>query len=315
MRGTERSCAEAYGEVLLSLADVDERLVAVGCTACREWTSQFASTHSGRFIDVGTAEQNLVLTAAGLSLGGQNVFAASTAALLTGRAYDQIRSAVAIPSLPVKLVGLDSGLSAGEEGACRQMLEDVALMRTFPGMSVLVPADYCAAYSLLKNAASSQKPVYIRLGGAPTPALYEENDDAFVAGGGRVLREGTGVTICTCGIMVHEALRAADVLSRQDISADVIDCYSLSPLPAQAILDSVHRTGCCVTAEEHFAGGGLGEAVAALVGANYPVPVKMVAVHDKFGQSGSPQELREYYGLTASQIVSAAMQAWVMRRR
>jgi ABC-type multidrug transport system fused ATPase/permease subunit len=138
--------------------------------------------------------------------------------------------------------------------------------------------------------------VYVRLGRSPVPDLYADGDEGFLPGGGRVLREGTEVTVCCCGIMVSEALRAAEVLARQNISAEVIDCYSVSPLPAQSILDSVHRTGCCVTAEEHFARGGLGEGVAALVSGAYPVPVKQVAVFDKFGQSGSPAELQEYYG-------------------
>ncbi len=315
MNASGRSTGDAYASALLSIAAADERIMAVGSADARLRTAPFAVRYPERCIDVGVAEQNLILTAAGLSLGGANVFAASYAAFLTGKGYDQIRAAVAIPSLPVKFAGLDSGLTAGEEGACRQMLEDIALMRVFPGMTVLVPADYSSAQALLKSAAVLSKPVYIRLGGAATPDIYEENDEAFFPGGGRVLREGTGVTICCCGIMVHEALRAAEVLARQNISAEVIDCYSLSPLPVQSILDSVHRTGCCVTAEEHFSGGGLGEAIASLTGANYPVPVKMVAVFDKFGQSGSPPELKEYYGLTASQIVSAAMQAWIMRRR
>ena len=311
----ERSTVDAFVQSLLSLVSSDERVVAVGCANGHRWAHSLQEARPDRFFDAGAGEQNLILTAAGLSLGGENVFAAANAAFLAGRGYDQIRAAVAIPGLPIKLVGLDSGLSAGADGAYRQMLEDIALMRALPGMIVLVPADFTSAVSLIKGAASSQKPVYIRLGNAPSQDIYSDGDDSFTPGGGRVLREGGGVTICSCGIMVHEALRAAEVLARQNISAEVIDCYSLSPLPVQAILDSVHRTGCCVTAEEHISVGGLGEAVAALTGESYPVPVKAVAVFDKFGQSGTPQELKEYYGLTASQIVSEAMQAWIMRRR
>ncbi len=309
-----RSAGEALPAALSRLAATDARLAAVGCRNGIGRETAFSEARPDAFFDVG-AEQNLVLTAAGLALGGRNVYAAANAALLAGRGYDQIRAAVAAPSLPVKLVGLEAGLSAGPEGAYRQMLEDVALMRALPGVTVLVPADYTSALALLERAASSQGPVYLRLGGASAEDIYEEGDDAFFPGGGRVLREGSGVTVCCCGIMVREALRAAEVLARQNISAEVIDCYSVAPLPARVILDSVHRTGCCVTAEEHLAGGGLGEAVAALTGDSYPVPVKPVAVFDKFGQSGAPQELREYYGLTASQIVSEAMQVWIMRRR
>ena len=306
---------DSFAQALSSLAASDEKIAVVGCAKEGEWASRMAEVVPGRFFDAGAGEQNLILTAAGMSLGGENVFVAGNAALLAGRGYDQVRAAVAIPSLPVKLVGLDSGLSAGPDGACRQMLEDMALMRALPDMAVVTPADHTSALALIKSAASYGKPVYIRLSGAPVPDVYEDGDDSFSLGGGRVLREGGSVTICSCGIMVSEAVKAAEVLSRQNISAEVIDCYSLSPLPAQAILDSVRRTGCCVTAEEHISAGGLGEAVASLTAGSYPVPVKMVAVFDKFGQSGTPRELKEYYGLTASQIVSEAMQAWIMRRR
>ena len=195
------------------------------------------------------------------------------------------------------------------------MLEDLALMRVLPNMTVLVPADYTSALALLTGAADATNPVYIRLGRTAVPDVYDDGDDDFAPGAGRVLREGDDVTICCCGIMVSEALRAAAVLAKQNIRAEVIDCYSVSPLPARVILNSVHRTGCCVAAEEHFARGGLGEAVAALTASFYPVPMKQVAVFDKFGQSGTFEELRGYYGLTASQIVGAAVQVLTMRRR
>ena len=316
MPAQERSTRDAYGQALLELAAADPSVVAVdGDVGSATRAAKLASVHPDRVFNVGMAEQDMILTAAGLALGGKNVYVSSYASFLVGRGYEQIRSAVAIPGLPVKIVGSHCGVTVGEDGASHQMLEDLALMRVFPDMTVLVPADYVSALGLLKNAVSSRGPVYIRLGRAPVPDVYADGDEGFLPGGGRVLREGTEVTVCCCGIMVSEALRAAEVLARQNISAEVIDCYSVSPLPVQSILDSVHRTGCCVTAEEHFARGGLGEAVAALVSGAYPVPVKQVAVFDKFGQSGSPAELQEYYGLTASQVVSAAVQAWTMRRR
>ena len=316
MPAPERSTRDAYGQALIELAAVDPSVVAVdGDVGSATRAARFSALHPHRLFNVGMAEQDMILTAAGLALGGKNVYVSSYASFLVGRGYEQIRSAVAIPGLPVKIVGSHCGVTVGEDGASHQMLEDLALMRVFPDMTVLVPADYTSALALLKNAVSSRGPVYVRLGRAPVPDVYADGDEGFLPGGGRVLREGTEVTVCCCGIMVSEALRAAEVLARQNISAEVIDCYSVSPLPAQSILDSVHRTGCCVTAEEHFARGGLGEGVAALVSGAYPVPVKQVAVFDKFGQSGSPAELQEYYGLTASQIVSAAVQAWTMRRR
>ena len=316
MPAPERSTRDAYGQALIDLAAADPSVVAVdGDVGSATRAARFAALHPDRVFNVGMAEQDMILTAAGLALGGKNVYVSSYASFLVGRGYEQIRSAVAIPGLPVKIVGSHCGVTVGEDGASHQMLEDLALMRVFPDMTVLVPADYTSALALLKNAVSSRGPVYVRLGRSPVPDVYADGDEGFLPGGGRVLREGTEVTVCCCGIMVSEALRAAEVLARQNISAEVIDCYSVSPLPAQSILDSVHRTGCCVTAEEHFARGGLGEAVASLVSGAYPVPVKQVAVFDKFGQSGSPAELQEYYGLTASQIVSAAVQAWTMRRR
>ncbi len=316
MAVSERSTRDAFGQALLELAETDETLVVVdGDVGSSTRASRFAGRFPDRFYSVGMAEQDMILTAAGLALCGRNVFVSSFASFLVGRGYEQIRSAVAIPSLPVKIAGSHCGITVGEDGASHQMLEDLALMRVFPNMTVLVPADYASALSLVKKASQMCSPVYIRLGRAPSPDIYGDGDDGFVSGGGRVLREGSEVTVCSCGIMVSEALRAADILARQNISAEVIDCYSVSPLPAQQILESVHRTGCCVAAEEHFARGGLGEAVASLVSGAYPVPVKQVAVFDKFGQSGSPAELQEYYGLTASQIVSAAVQAWTMRRR
>lgn len=312
----KRSTLDACLETLVILGEEDRSFMAVeGGAGCSSLLGGFASAFPDRCIRTNTGEQDMILTAAGLAVEGMHVFVSASASFLVGRGYEQIRSAVAIPGLPVKMAGTHCGITVGEDGASLQMLEDLAIMRAFPNMSVFVPADFASAGGILRAAAALRSPAYVRVGEMPVPDVYAEGDRGFTPGGGRVLREGAGVTVCCCGIMVAEALKAAEVLARQDISAEVIDCYSVSPLPSQIILDSVHRTGCCVTAEEHFVRGGLGEAVSGLTGTSYPVPVKQVAVFDKFGQSGSPQELQEYYGLTASQIVSAAMQAWIMRRR
>jgi transketolase len=316
MMAAERRPRDAYGNALLAMAADGVSVVVVdGDSASATRASLFAAEYPNLCVNVGLSEQDMILTAAGLALGGKNVYVSSYGSFLVGRGYEQIRSSVAIPGLPVKIVGSHCGITAGEDGAPYQMLEDVALMRVLPGMTVLVPADYTSAFALLTSAAGSRGPVYIRLGRTATPDVYDDGDSDFVPGGGRVLRDGDDVTICCCGIMVFEALRAASVLARQNIRAEVIDCYSISPLPDRIILDSVRRTGCCVTAEEHLATGGLGEAVASLTAVTYPVPMKQVAVFDRFGQSGSSEELREYYGLTASQIVGAAVQVLTMRRR
>lgn len=267
------------------------------------------------------AEQGLVLTAAGMAFGGRRVVVASCASFLAGRAYDQIRSAVALPSLSVCLVGCDAGFGPGYTGGARQMFEDIALMRSLPNMKVLVPSDVRSTVALLREAVGRGGPAYVRLGGVvpgteeASPHLPPEEDARMRLGGMRVLRRGADITLCACGIMVQEALRAADILAQQDIEAEVIDCYSLAPFPARPLLSSIQRTGCCVTAEEHFLTGGLFETVAGLAAREYPIPVQPVAVEIGFGQSGAPQDLKEYYGLTAAQIVSAAVLAWTRRRR
>ena len=240
---------------------------------------------------------------------------------MAGRAYDQIRSAVALPSLSVCLVGCDAGFGPGYTGGARQMFEDIALMRSLPNMKVLVPSDVRSTVALLREAVGRGGPAYVRLGGVvpgteeASPHLPPEEDARMRLGGMRVLRRGADITLCACGIMVQEALRAADILAQQDIGAEVIDCYSLAPFPARPLLSSIQRTGCCVTAEEHFLPGGLFETVAGLAAREYPIPVQPVAVEIGFGQSGAPQDLKEYYGLTAAQIVSAAVLAWTRRRR
>ncbi|MDD2206214.1 MAG: transketolase C-terminal domain-containing protein [Aminobacterium sp.] len=313
---TKKSTRDAYGAALTELATLYDDIVVIdGDVGSSTRSVAFRNLHPDRYFDLGIAEQDMILTSAGLSLANFRVFVSSLASFLVGRAYDEIRETIAIPGLPVKLIATHGGVTVGEDGATHQMLEDIALMRALPGMGVLVPSDYNSALTLIKIAAECTKPVYVRLGRPEQPLLYENNDTDFTLGGGRVLKEGTEVTICACGIMVHEALKASKILAQQDLCAEVIDCYSVSPLPAQQILESIHRTGCCVVAEEHLLHGGLGEAIASLVCRSYPVPVKFVAVDNKFGQSGTAEELQEYYGLTSSQIVSAAVQVWTMRRR
>lgn len=314
---TERiSTRDAYGTALLQLGERVESLVAVDADAASSTrASVFASRFPERYLNLGISEQNMVLVAAGLALCERTVFAASFASFLVGRAYEQIRDAIAIPSLPVRLVGTHGGVTVGEDGATHQMLEDIALMRLLPGMAVLCPSDHPSAVAQICAANAWKGPAYVRLGRMPLPLVYDPSDTDFHIGGARILREGDGVTICACGILIREALEAATILSQQNINAEVIDCYSISPLPSEIILSSVHRTGCCVVAEEHFLKGGLCEAVSHLLCEHYPVPVSSVAVRDFFGQSGTPEELQEYYGLTSERIVSAAFQAWTLRRR
>jgi transketolase len=311
----KNSLKDAYIDALLSLAEIRPDLFFLDAGVGSACGDRFAQAYPERCMNVRAAEQNMVLTAAGMALAGRCVYAAAYSSFLVGRAYEQIRSSVALPRLPVHFASFHAGLSAGEEGATRQMLEDISLTRNFPGMAVFVPSDYTSARILLCKAADLEGPSYTRLGRSERPLIYAPGDAYFHLGGGRILREGDQITLCACGIMVGEALKAAEVLDQQDISAEVIDCYCLSPFPARLVLSSLQRTGCCATAEEHFLPGGLFEIVAGLASREYPVPVQPVCVKSGFGQSGSTEDLREYYGLTAAQIVSAAVLAWTMRRR
>ena len=261
----------------------------------------------------GVGEQGLVLMAAGMAYGGRRVVLSGATSFLLGRAYEQIRSAIALTALPVCIVGYDSGFSAGYEGAARQMLEDVALMRLLPGITLLVPSDRDASIALLREALRRRRPAFLRFAEERNAALGKEQEPLCFTGA-RTLRPGGDITICACGIMVKEALKAADILAQQGLHAEVIECCCVNPLPGRSILSSLQKTGCCVVAEEHFLAGGLFESVTALAAQEYPVPVLPVTASGGFGQSGSTQHLRDYYGLTATQVVSAAVQAWARRR-
>lgn len=269
-----------------------------------------------RRLHVGLAEQDMVLVASGLALGGKTVFvSAPVSPVFVGRAYEQIRAAVAISNLKVMLSSVQDGLLLDQDGAVRQMNEDLALMRVLPNMSVVVPADRISARELTLSLAKHDGPSYMRLSYAPDEAIYEDGDRDFHVGGARLLAEGDGVTICACGIMVREALKAHSILAQQGIVAEILDCYSIKPFPEQVLLASVRRTGCCVTVEKHSGSAGLYGAVAECLCRNYSVPVRSVASRDGFGTSGTPEELREYYGLTHREIVHNVVQAWAMRRR
>lgn len=311
-----RSTLDGFGEGLLELGRVRSDIVVLHSDACSSVEMlSFGKAFPERSFNFGISEQDMVMSAAGLSLTGKLPFACSLAAFLTTRAFDQIRTCLAIPCLGTVLVGARSGLAAGEDGVSHQMSQDIALMRSLPNMSIMIPSDARSAFQMVSAAAEHPGPVYLRLGGKGVPCIEISGEGDFRPGGGRLLREGDGVTICACGIMVHEALKAAAILSRQGISAEIIDCFSIKPLPVQLILASLRRTGCCVVAEEHNVIGGLSEAVAGLAAVENPVPMKCVAISDRYGQSGSPRELQEYYGLTFREIVGAAAQAWSMRRR
>ena len=253
-----------------------------------------------------------LLRAAGLALSGAKPWVLGRSLELMGGSYAHIREAVAMPALPVRIAAMDGGLSSASDGSAKQLFSDLALARTIPGMHLCAPS---AAVSLKGIIEEGGAPLYMRLGRTPLPELENPAGEIFKLGGARILRSGTDVTICACGIMVSRALEAAERLERQNISAEVIDCYCLKPFPEQALLSSVRRTGCCVVAEVHSGIGGLFGAAAECLGRTYPVPLRSVSVPDEFINSGTPDELREYYGLTHKEIVDAAAQAWALRRR
>lgn len=260
-------------------------------------------------------EPNAVLKASGIALSGRKPWIAGSAAHFVGRCYPQIREALAIPSLPVRIAVYDGGLCVGHEAASSHMTEDIALMRSMPNMSVLAPSDRNSLFGAARVAAKLYGPAYLRLGQSEVSPLDAALGADFTAGGARIIKEGSDVTICTCGIMTHEALKASVILEQQGISAEIVECYSIKPFPETYVLASVRSTGCCVVAEEHSRVGGLCGAVAECLSETYPVPVRYVAVEDHFVGSGTPGELREYYGLTWKEVANAASQAWALRRR
>ncbi|MDR1984839.1 MAG: transketolase family protein [Prevotellaceae bacterium] len=271
-------------------------------------TDAFAAEFPERFINTGIAEANMINIAAGLALSGKIPFAGSFAVFATGRVYDQIRQSVAYSKTNVKICGSHAGLTLGEDGATHQILEDFALMKTLPNMVVLSPCDYNQTKAATIAAANYTGPVYIRYGRPSVPNFTPENEN-FEIGKAQKLVEGNDVSIFATGHLVWEALLACDELKKQGISAEVINIHTIKPLDVKAILESASKTGAVVSAEEHFRNGGLGESIANVLVTNTKTPMEIIAVDDKFGQSGKPMELLEEYHLTNPYIVEAAKKA------
>ena len=307
-RSQKRATRAALGVTLVKLADEGLPVVAVDADLSGSTTlGKFADAkpeYAKRFFNVGIAEQNMIDVAAGLSLAGKIAFTGSFAVFGIGRAYDQIRNTVAYSKLNVKLTPTHSGLSVGPDGGSHQMMEDVALLRQLPGMTILIPADYAAAASAIELAARTEGPAYVRLGRASVPAVYAEGV-SLEAGHSYVIREGSDVTIAACGPLVDEALKAASALEEKGISAEVIDCFSIQPFDRETLLASVRKTGCCVTAEDHSVYGGLGSTVAEVLASEYPAPCAFIGLRDTFGKSGSYEELLSYFHMDAAAIVEA----------
>ena len=306
MTGEKLAQRNYYGKALAELAKENPNVVVMDADlAGSTKTSEFQKVCPDRFVEVGIAEQNMIGIASGLAASGKIVFASTFGVFATGRCWEQIRLGVAYPKLNVKIVATHCGISVGEDGASHQALEDMAIMRTLPNMVVVAPADAYEAYAATKAIADYDGPVYMRMGRADFPTILAE-DVEFNIGKATVLQEGSDVTIIGCGQMVSSCLEAAEKLKAEGINAEVINMSTIKPLDEEAVIASVKKTGCCVTAEEHSIIGGLGSAVAEALSESICAPLERVGTKDTFGESGNPNDLMAKYGLTAADIYDAA---------
>ena len=295
----------SYGKALVELGAENPDIVVLDADLSGSTqTKKFADVYPDRFFNAGIAEANMMGMAAGLAVSGKTVFASSFAMFASGRAYEIIRNSIAYTGANVKICATHAGVTVGEDGASHQCVEDLSLMRTIPGMTVLNPADDVSARALIKAAAAYKGPVYIRLGRAAVPVIYEEGK-TFEIGKALRVREGKDAAILATGIMVNEALQAAEMLAAEGIECRVVDVHTIKPLDKDEVVAAAKECGCIVTAEEHSVIGGLGSAVAETVCKEAPCRMAMVGVQDVFGQSGKPGELMEQYGLTAADIAKA----------
>ncbi len=304
---------DAYGKALLELGRVNPRVVALDADLSGSTkTGVFGKEFPERFFNAGIAEANMVGMAAGMAAGGMIPFASTFAVFAAGRAFEQIRQSLAYPKMNVKIVATHGGITVGEDGGSHQSIEDLAIMRALPNMTVLCPADGPETEAAVQAAAAYNGPVFIRLGRSKVPVVFTEGCD-FVIGRGATLRQGTDLTFITTGLMTAQALEAAAILAEGNISARVVHLGSIKPLDVDLVLQAARETGAIVTAEEHSVIGGLGGAVCEVLCEGFPVPVERVGLRDVFGQSGLAEELLAHYGLTPAYLVEAAER--VMRRK
>ncbi len=298
-----------FGAGLTELGKTNPNVVAL----CADLTGSlkmgdFKKNNPDRFFQVGIAEANMMGIAAGLTIGGKIPFTGTFANFSTGRVYDQIRQSIAYSGKNVKICASHAGLTLGEDGATHQILEDIGLMKMLPGMTVINPCDYNQTKAATMAIADYDGPVYLRFG-RPKVANFTPEDQTFEIGKALMLQEGTDVTIVATGHLVWKALEAAEILAEKGIQAEVINIHTIKPLDGNAILKSVAKTGCVVSAEEHQMYGGLGESISGLLAQNDPHPQEFVAVNDSFGESGTPDQLMEKYGLSTANIITAAQKA------
>ena len=312
----KKATRESYGKALAELGERYDFLVLDADLAAATKTGMFKKKFPERFFDCGIAEGNMMSVAAGIAATGKVVFASSFAMFAAGRAFEQVRNSIGYPHLNVKIGATHAGITVGEDGATHQCNEDMALMRTIPGMTVICPADATEAYAAVEAALTTEGPMYLRFGRYAVPDLTPEllPDYKFEIGKGVTYREGRDVTIVATGYMVHLALEAADMLKAEGIDAGVINIHTVKPLDKTLIAEAAKRSGAIVTAEEHNIIGGLGSAVAEAVSETCPVPVIRVGVEDIYGRSGQVPELLEIYGLTSKNIADKARLAVSLKR-
>ena len=305
MMADKMATRKAYGETLVELGAENSDLVVMDADLSKStMTAEFGKKYPERFFNMGIAEQNLYGAAAGLALSGKVVCASTFAMFAAGRAFEIIRNSIGYTRANVKICATHSGITVGEDGASHQTFEDIALMRTIPGMTVINPSDGVSAGKLIRQAVAFNGPCYVRLGRAAVPVFYGE-DSEITLGKGNLIRDGRDVTVIATGIMVSEAAAAAEKLAEDGIDVRVIDMHTIKPLDEEIIIKAAEETGAIVTAEEHSVIGGLGSAVAEVVVRNHPVKMSMVGQKDTYGESGKPDELKKKYGMTSDDIIKA----------
>ncbi len=305
----QKDTRSGFGAGLLEAGKQNNNVVAL----CADLTGSlmmdaFKDAFPERFFQAGIAEANMMGVAAGLAIGGKIPFTGTFANFSTGRVYDQIRQSIAYSHKNVKICASHAGLTLGEDGATHQILEDLGLMKMLPGMTVINPCDYNQTKAATIAIAQHEGPVYLRFGRPKWPVFISE-DTPFIIGKALMLNEGTDVSIFATGHMVWKAIEAGHILAEKGIHAEIINIHTIKPLDDASVLASVQKTGCAVSAEEHQYNGGLGDSVAQLLARNYPAPMEFVGVNDSFGESGTPDQLMEKYGLTAQAIVDAALKS------
>ncbi|QSQ10374.1 1-deoxy-D-xylulose-5-phosphate synthase [Koleobacter methoxysyntrophicus] len=297
---------DAYGDTLAELGRLNKDIVVLDADLSKSTkTEVFAKEFPERFFNTGIAEQNMAGIAAGLAAAGKIPFISTFAIFATGRAFEQIRNTIAYPRLNVKIAATHAGITVGPDGASHQSVEDIALMRAIPGMTIINPADATETRFAVKAALDIDGPVYIRLGRHKVPVIFQEGDYVFKPGKGVVLREGKDATIISTGIMTAIALEAADILKNRGIYVNVVNIHTIKPIDEELIIQLAEETGAVITAEEHSIIGGLGSAVAEVLAESRPTLMKRIGLKDVFGQSGEPDELLKFYSLTPDSIASA----------